>query len=238
MPKKIRDVMREKSPTVSSDTPFKDVVRVMDEANASSVPVVDSAGKLLGMVTEASVLLKEAYGPDPGADAGVLERWRNRWEMEKAGATTAGDLMTHPPEVDPNSEPWETASLMYESDSLRLPVVDGDGAFVGVITWRDLLQVFLRDDDSIRSEIADRIIGGAAMADPSAVTVSVTDGVVTLKGQVEVVDIIEVLLELVRNVPGVVEIDAQLSARVDPDQESERRAEFGGSTNLPASPRE
>ncbi len=236
MPKAIRQVIRETSPTVGPESRFKEVVRVMDDRNISAVPVVDEAGKLLGMVTEASVLLKEAYGPDAGAEAGVVERWRNRWELDKAGATTAGDLMTHPPEVRPDAEPWEAANLMYESDSLRLPVTDADGAFVGVVTWRDLLQEFLRDDAAIRSEIADRIIDGALLADPAAVAVSVADGVVTLQGQVERADIIEVLLGMVRNVPGVVEIDARLSAPVRPDKEAERAAEFGGSTKLPPPP--
>jgi CBS domain-containing protein len=225
--------MREKSPTLSADAPFKDVVRLMDEENVSSVPVVDDGGKFLGMVTEAAVLLKEAYGPDAGAEVGRVERWRNRWEIEKAGATTAADLMTHPSEVRPDGKPWEAAALMYENDALRLPVTQTDGTFVGVITWRDLLQVFLRDDTSIQEEISGRIMGGALLVDPAAVAVTVSDGAVSLKGQVERVDIIEVLLELVRNVPGVVEIDAQLSAPVSPDEDAARAAEFGGSTNLP-----
>jgi osmotically-inducible protein OsmY len=72
------------------------------------------------------------------------------------------------------------------------------------------------------------------LADPAAVNVRVEQGVVRIVGQLDTPDLVEVLLEQVRNVEGVVDVEASLTSTVDPSAEAERAQEFGGSTALPA----
>ncbi|MFD1050185.1 FBP domain-containing protein, partial [Kibdelosporangium lantanae] len=69
-------------------------------------------------------------------------------------------------------------------DDRRLCVLD-HGRLVGVVSRRDLLKVFLRSDDEIRVDIEREVFQRVLWADPSAVTVIVDHGVVTLTGTVE-----------------------------------------------------
>lgn len=211
----VGEVMRSDSPTVGPDTPFKEVVRAMDTANVSAIPVVDHLDRLLGVVTESDVLLKEAWGPHP--EAGLFQRWWRREEFDKAEATTASGMMSESPSVRPGIAAWEAAQSMYDSDAVRLPVVDEDGHYLGIVSWRDLIRSFLRDDDEIREDVLARIVGSGMVADPGAVTLAVNEGVVTISGQVETEDIIDVMLDTISNLSGVVEVNATLTARVDRD---------------------
>ena len=60
---RVRDVMTTEVRTVRPDTPVKDVARTMHEARVSGVPVVDDEGRLVGIVTEADLLLLEEEPP-------------------------------------------------------------------------------------------------------------------------------------------------------------------------------
>nr|BFD86958.1 hypothetical protein StreXyl84_63590 [Streptomyces sp. Xyl84] len=74
----------------------------------------------------------------------------------------------------------EAARTMVEHRVNQLPVLDEDDRLVGVVTRHDLLQTFLRPDAEIR-EVLQR---GLWLGNRS-VDVTVTQGVVTLKGQLE-----------------------------------------------------
>jgi CBS domain-containing protein len=54
-----REIMTSPVITVGPDAPFRDIVATMLEHKISGVPVVDGYGRLLGIVTEADLLLKE-----------------------------------------------------------------------------------------------------------------------------------------------------------------------------------
>ncbi|MEX0991263.1 MAG: CBS domain-containing protein [Actinomycetota bacterium] len=220
----VQDVMREMTPTVGRSTPFKEVVQTMDAFRMSAVPVVDEEGRFVGMVTEADVLLKEAYGPAP--EARVFERWRHRVELEKASGTTAGAIMRPAPTVTQATPVWEAAKVMHDDDQIRLPVVEPDGMLIGIVTWRDLLQDFLRTDEAIRREIVEGIARRGAVADPHAILVRVHGGIATIVGQVEHEAQIPLILDLVRDVEGVVEIEQLLTAPHEPDDQARRASSF------------
>ncbi len=216
----VREVMREMTPTVGRSTPFKEIVQTMDAFRISAVPVVDQDRKFVGMVTEADVLLKEAYGPAP--ETGVFERWRRRVELEKASGTTAEAIMRPAPSVTHLTPVWEAARIMHDENHVRLPVVDPDGTLAGVVTWRDLLQDFLRTDEAIRREIVEELGRHGTVSDPHSVLVRVHDGIVTIVGQVEHEAQIPLVLDLVRNVEGVVEIEQLLTGSHDAEVEAKR----------------
>ncbi|HWC40708.1 MAG TPA: CBS domain-containing protein, partial [Actinomycetota bacterium] len=60
----VRDLMTTPVVTVESTTPFKEIVARLTQHKVSAVPVVDDAGLVLGVISEADLLLKEEH-PDP-----------------------------------------------------------------------------------------------------------------------------------------------------------------------------
>ncbi|MFE7607050.1 CBS domain-containing protein [Streptomyces celluloflavus] len=118
----------------------------------------------------------------------------------------------------------EAARTMARHRVERLPVVDEEDRLVGIVTRRDLLQVFLRPDADIRREVIDDVIVAAMWLTADTLDVHVLDGVVTMRGQVERRSEIPVLLRLTERVDGVVSVVDELTYRVD-DSRPSRPAE-------------
>lgn len=96
MDRRVRDVMTPAVVTVPDSAAFKEIVRLMDEHGVSALPVVDRDGRLVGIVSEADLLLKEEYELETEAEHRLLSfRWR-RIEREKAAGLVAAQLMTTP----------------------------------------------------------------------------------------------------------------------------------------------
>jgi CBS domain-containing protein len=212
----VEDVMTKTVVTVREDAPFKEVVRLMDEYRVSALPVVDRDGRLLGVVSEADLLLKEAREPDAPARRRTFEGRRTREERIKADATAAGSLMTSPAiTVGPDAAVGEAARTMHRRAVKRLPVVDERGLVVGIVSRRDLLHVFLREDAEIRREVSERVIEHTLWIEPDTVGVAVHEGVVTLRGELERRSVCSILVGLVLGVDGVVGVRDMLTYRFD-----------------------
>lgn len=124
----------------------------------------------------------------------------------------AGDLTTHPAvTVRPEYTVEDAARLMYVLRVGRLPVVDAGGHPVGTVSRADLLSVFDRSDEEIRAEIAGDVIPGWRLVDPALFTATVADGVVTITGTPETVDMGHNLVTRLRHVSGVVAVRDELT---------------------------
>jgi CBS domain-containing protein len=166
------------------------------------------------VVSEADLLAKQRY-PHGSDGVGILEGWRHQAELHKAEGATAAELMGSPPvTVLRSASVAAAARLLAGWNVRRLPVVDDTGRPVGIVGRADLLKVFLRDDEELRREVADEVAPGA-WAPAGTIRVAVTDGVVTLRGQVERRSHVGVLVRMVEAVDGVVRVDPQLSWEVD-----------------------
>jgi predicted transcriptional regulator len=106
------------------------------------------------------------------------------------------------------------ARLMYRTNVSHLPVVDGSGRLVGIVSRGDLLKPYLRSDESIREEIATEVLGRLMGVAPDAVEVSVDDGVVTLRGQLETSTSVDLAVHLTSAVDGVVGVHDRLAYRL------------------------
>jgi CBS domain-containing protein len=93
----------------------------------------------------------------------------------------------------------------------RLPVLDGAGALIGMVSRRDLLRVFLRPDAEIGAEVHG-VLTGVLLEDPQSVTVQVRDGVVTLRGSLREPELIPAAVRLASDVDGVVAVADELTS--------------------------
>ena len=93
MKRTVEDVMTRSAVTVDAATPFKHLVETMQRHGVSALPVVDEGGRLVGIVTEADLLLKEEFAVED-TEPHLLEGRRRRVDRGRARAVTAGELMT------------------------------------------------------------------------------------------------------------------------------------------------
>ncbi|HWH06517.1 MAG TPA: CBS domain-containing protein [Gaiellaceae bacterium] len=209
---RVQDVMTTDVVTVVLDTPLKEVAALLSERRISGVPVVDTVGVVLGIVSEADVLAKEAA---EARGRGTLLDWLLDVEplLDKLSARTAGDAMTAPAiDVGPRRPLHEAASIMLEHGVNRLPVVE-HGRLVGIVTRADLVRAFVRSDAEIAEEIEREVLGRTLWLGPGEVEVTVRDGDVRLVGTVAAATEAELLPRLVRRLPGVISVTSEVEVR-------------------------
>jgi CBS-domain-containing membrane protein len=174
----------------------------------SGLPVIDDHGRVVGVVSEADLLLIEEY-----RDAklpSVLEGGHRRAERAKASASVARDLMTSPAiTTSIGTSVFEAARLMHRNGVKRLPVLDATDKLVGIVTRSDLLKVFLPTDEDIRMSVE------YGLLDPmwplsGNVAVAVNDGVVTLSGRMASRAEVDLLTKLTGSLDGVTSVNNRL----------------------------
>ncbi len=209
MKTKVKDVMTTPVVAVRPTASFKELAATLRRHRISALPVVDEDTKVIGIVSEADMLAKEAlYGDHGGVMAGRLPHR----EQQKADGVTAGDLMTRQTvTVAPEDTVEQAARLMYHLRVKRLPVIDPDGHLVGIVSRADMLAVYERSDEQIRAEITNDVIRRELLIDPALFTVTVTNGLVTLRGSPETAALGRALVEKVRHVLGVVALHDELT---------------------------
>jgi len=192
---------------VKKDATFREMALALREHRISAFPVVDADHKVIGVVSEADMLTKEALGGEPGVIAGLL----HRKDQAKARGITAGDLMTAPAAtVRPEDTVEHAAKLMYDRRVKRLVVTDAVGRLLGIVSRADVLAVFDRTDKEIRKEINDEVLLGEFLVDPHIFSVTVKDGIVTLIGRPETSEAGHEIVRRVRHVQGVVAVRDRL----------------------------
>ncbi|MGH4032050.1 CBS domain-containing protein [Actinomycetota bacterium Odt1-20B] len=220
---KIGSVMVDEVVHVHDGTPFKEVARLLNLHRISGLPVVDADDRVIGVISETDLLTRQARAGEPAGPYGYERRLHRpglrrgtRTERRKAKARTAGELMSEPPvTVHATDTIAEAARTMAHRKVERLPVVDTEGRLVGIVTRRDLLQVFLRPDEEIRREVVDEVLVRSLWLTPTALTVQVHQGVVTLAGQVERHSEKDIAARMTGHIDGVVAVVDKLTYRTD-----------------------
>ncbi|WP_327319538.1 CBS domain-containing protein [Streptomyces sp. NBC_01235] len=201
-------------------TPFKEVARLLAAHRISGLPVVDEDDKVVGVLSETDLMMHQATTPDPyeqkhRAKLAELTPGGKR-RTAKGKARTAGELMTRPAvTVHADDTIVQAARTMAQRHVERLPVLDEEDRLVGIVTRRDLLQVFLRPDQEIRTEVIEEVLVRALWLPPRSVEVSVAEGVVTLTGHMERKSETEIAVSMTRRIDGVVDVVGKLTYRLD-----------------------
>ena len=208
MTSRVGDVMTRNVVSLREQAQFKDILHVMRERKFSAFPVLDASDKVVGVVSEDDLLVKEGYRSGEPV-AGFLMRHADR---AKVAGLTAAELMTRPAiTISPEALVAEAARTMHAKHVKRLPVVSVDGRLAGIVSRIDLLGVYDRPDLQIRDEIVSQLIENEFLLDSSAFTVTVTAGLVSLLGPVDREPVAHSLLDGVWRVDGVVAVRDRLS---------------------------
>ena len=214
----VRDAMTRSVISVGPDDPLKDVARSLLDAGVSGVPVVDSHGAVLGIVSEADFLIK-GQGPQAIRHRRLArllgESAATREQLTKLGARTAGEAMTSPAvTIGPAQSLQEAAAIMTEQQVNRLPVVD-HGSLVGILTRADLVRAYVRSDEELEQTIREEVLHRILWLDPAGFEVSVRDGNATIRGHVEQRSTARIVEETIAMVPGVMTVTTDITWTVD-----------------------
>jgi CBS domain-containing protein len=139
---KAGDVMTVGAATVHPDASLAEAAKLMIEYRISGLPVVDTDGKLMGVVTEHDFLTQHD-GTRPRwlhlllADEGRQFTARDLHDRRVANVMSRGPITVH---IDTPIE--EAADLMHRHRVKRLPVV-ADGKVVGILSRANLLEALL-----------------------------------------------------------------------------------------------
>jgi len=208
MSARVRDIMTTRVVAVRKDASFKEMAAMLRDSRISAFPVVDDTGRVIGVVSEADLLVKIAVQAD---STSLLAALRHHGEEDKAAGITAGDLMTGPAvTIGPQAAIEEAARCMYDRRVKRLPVVNEAGHLVGIVSRADVLSVFGRPDEEIRAEVTHQVLPDVLRAAPPGFDVAVRDGIVTLAGELGSDHQGRSLLDAVRHVQGVVAVRDRL----------------------------
>jgi CBS domain-containing protein len=208
-PRTVSDVMTHTVVAVGRAAPFKEIVQTMDQWKVSALPVLEGEGRVIGVVSEADLLPKEEFRD---SDPVRFEQLRRLNDLAKARAVTAGELMTTPAvSIRAEATVAQAARAMAQKHVKRLPVVDIEGMLVGIVSRSDLLKVFLRSDEDIAEDVRREVVDYLFPGEPPPVQARVTEGVVTLTGQVRDTSLVPVAARLARAIEGVVDIRYELT---------------------------
>ncbi|MFD0368009.1 CBS domain-containing protein [Streptomyces sp. NPDC127114] len=206
--RRIDRLMTREVVSVHGDAPFKDIVWVLSQHRVTALPVVDGENRVIGVVSEGDLLRKTADQPTAPGDLPAVPDLE-AWERAKAEGTRAEELMSAPAVcARPDWTVAETARLMEVQGVKRLVVVDDEDRLVGIVSRRDLLGIFLRDDADIRREIVEDVLGDTLRLEPTALTVEVRDGRVDLAGRLRFRGMIPAIERMVATVDGVVSVSS------------------------------
>lgn len=143
----VRDIMTADVVTVRPDTSVSEIARLMTEHAISGLPVVDENDKVLGVVTELDMIVRNTRFKMPAfiafLDAIIyLEtpgQYRER--VEHMLGTTAGEIMSEPAvTVGPDASIEELAELMVDRKMNPIPVVAA-GRLIGIVSRSDIIRL-------------------------------------------------------------------------------------------------
>lgn len=145
----VAEIMDAEPATVTPDEDVESVVAKLRENELPGVPVVDGEGRCVGIITESDLVIRDEeadlhlphYVQIMGGIVWLEPLRRFEERIRKALASKASEMMTSEDlvTVAPDAPAEEAGRLIAGHGHNRLPVVDGDGRLVGVVTRVDVL---------------------------------------------------------------------------------------------------
>src|SRR5205085_2554770 len=196
---KVKDAMTTAVKSVRVHASLKEAAAMLAENGFGGLPVVDASDRVIGVISETDILAKQIL--QAGTEPTRRGRLRRREEPVAEARHDVAEAMSSPVVT---VEAWwslpAAARLMIERSISRLPVIE-QGRLVGIITRLDLIRAFARSDEELEHEIR-TALSDVAWAD--SVDISVSDGEVVLRGQLDSRYDAEDVPKMIRSIPGVI----------------------------------
>jgi CBS domain-containing protein len=210
-----KDIMTRSVVSIGPEATVLQAARLMLQQHISGLPVIDRAGKLVGVLSEGDFLRRSETG---------TARRRSRWleflmgpgriaaDYIHSHGNNVSEVMTKDVKtVDENATVEDIVQLMEKHRIKRVPVLRG-GRVVGIVTRSNLLQAMVSlarsapptapDDSAIREQLL-ALMQKEQWAPASTVNIVVRDGVVELWGMIFDERQREALKVAAENIPGV-----------------------------------
>ncbi len=151
---RVKDIMTTELITVSPETEILQAAKVLLGNHINGVPVVDEAGKLVGILCQSDLIAQQKRLPIPSvftfldglfttSSAKQLEK-----QVQKIAAITVAQAMTPDPVfIEPEMSIEVAAGLMVDNGFHTLPVLEG-GNLVGIVGKEDILNTLLTKNNS------------------------------------------------------------------------------------------
>lgn len=204
------DIMTRVVITVAPQTSIAELAQIMLNHAISGVPVVED-GNLLGMVSEGDLVRRLIPDAPRGIFAALHSRHAMAHDYLRNHGATAGDVMTTPAiSVAADTPVADIAALMERHRIKRLPVLNDDGAVIGIVTRANMLRALLahtqdthHSDAEIRRTLVMAFADNAWASTLSPSGVIVSGGIVHLWGPVKDHDLRRALVAAAGEVPFV-----------------------------------
>ena len=148
---KAKDIMTKEIITVSPDTEITQAAILLLEKRINGVPVVNTAGELVGILCQSDLIAQQKSIPIPSLftllDGYISLKTSKRMdkEVEKIAATKVAEAMTpNPVTINPATDIETVAALMVEKNYHTLPVIEA-GELVGILGKEDVLRTLITE---------------------------------------------------------------------------------------------
>lgn len=191
---KARDVMTRDVVTIDANRGVVDVARLLLDKRISAVPVVDGAGRLIGIVSEGDLLRRvetDTVRRRSGWHALMTSNWSLAAEYVKSHARHAADIMTQTVVSVSEDTPLGDITDLFEERKIKRVPVTRDGKVVGIVSRADLLRALVAatnleraavgNDDAIQAELIAEL-RRQRWARSTGIHIEVKDGVVRFMG--------------------------------------------------------
>ena len=141
----VKDVMTAKVISVRPDTDLQEAARLLSENRISGMPVVDENNRVLGVISEADLLLLAGLKSEHTFRDILRKILGEPTPARSSPGNHVKQVMSFPPITSkPDDDIGEVAKVLDERRIKRLPVVDGDGRLLGVVSRADIVRASIK----------------------------------------------------------------------------------------------
>ncbi len=224
-----RDVMVSPVITVGESETVHEAARLLIDNRISAVPVVDDAGKLAGIVTEADLLRRPEAGTERPTSwwlSLMLGERKVADDYVKSRGRKVKDVMTRDVKTaTPETPLYDIADLFEEHHINRVPILTREGELVGIVSRANIIQAVASarpriktnmSDAQIREKLLDEL-KGQSWSRVHKLNVTVTNGTVDLWGFVQSETERRAIMVAAEAIPGVTAINDHLTPEPELD---------------------
>ncbi len=136
----VRDVMTKDVVTVTADADFATVTNLLSEHRISGLPVVDEGNRVVGVVTEADVLSMAGMRRERTFKDIVRQILGEPLPRPQEGGRLRDAMSSPAITTGPDADIRDAAARLDEKRIKSLPVVDGAGRLIGIISRADIVR--------------------------------------------------------------------------------------------------